>query len=76
MKTVTFDDEAYELLRGLKISPKDSFSDVVKRHFGARRATIEDTAGAWSDMTDDEVRALRARAADLLSRPKPRRSRS
>lgn len=60
MKTVTFDDEAYELLRGLKL-PGDSFSDVVKRYLGQRQRldALERTAGAWSDMTDAEVKALR-----------------
>jgi predicted CopG family antitoxin len=59
MKTVTFDDEAYEILRGLKSGPGDSFSDVVKRHFGGA-PQLEDSAGGWSDMTDGEVRRLRA----------------
>ena len=58
MKTVSFDDEAYTLLKGAKITPKESFSDVVKRHFGQRKG-LEASAGGWSDMTDEEVRRLR-----------------
>jgi predicted CopG family antitoxin len=58
MKTVTFDDEAYNLLKGAKLSPQESFSDVVKRHFGRRRSLVE-TAGAWRDMTAADARALR-----------------
>lgn len=49
MKTVTFDDEAYEILRGLKQSSQDSFSDVVKRHLGTRRS-IQESAGAWKGL--------------------------
>jgi predicted CopG family antitoxin len=62
MKTVTFDEEAYEILRHLKVGPRDSFSDVVKRHLGrlaGRKASFEDAFGGWSDMTDEEVRRMR-----------------
>lgn len=59
MKTVTFDDDAYNLLRGAKLTSQESFSDVVKRHFGRKRGILE-TAGAWKDMTNVEARALRA----------------
>lgn len=58
MKTVTFDDEAYDLLRAAKLTPKESFSHVVKRTLG-RRASWDDTAGAWSHKSADEVRRLR-----------------
>lgn len=75
MKTVTFDDEAYDLLRGLKISPKDSFSDVVKRHLGERRPSIMDSAGAWSDVTDEEVKRMREETIHMFDRPVPRRRR-
>lgn len=58
MKTVSFDDEAYNLLRGAKL-PGESFSDVVKRRFGGRRDAILATAGGWKDMSDAEAEALR-----------------
>ena len=58
MKTVTFDDDAYDILRGLKIGPKDSFSDVVKRHLGSK-PSLEESRGGWSDMTDEEAKRLR-----------------
>lgn len=72
MKTVTFDDEAYEILRGLKIGPGDSFSDVVKRYLGQRRAleVLERTAGAWKDMTDAEVRKLRRETVEVFGTTK------
>lgn len=59
MKTVTFDDEAYNLLKGAKLSPSESFSDVVKRSFGARRA-LADSAGGWRGMSAAEAKRLRA----------------
>ena len=69
MKTVTFDDEAYDILRHLKLSPGDSFSDVVKRHLGAsadKRLAFDEAFGAWSDMTDAEVRGLRERMVTMF----------
>lgn len=73
MKTVSLDDEAYNLLKGAKVSPADSFSDVVKRHFGGKRPDIWATHGAWKDMTDDEVRALREETNRALDRPRKQR---
>lgn len=64
MKTVSFDDEAYRLLKGSKL-PDESFSDVVKRLLGQRR-DLRDSAGAWSDVTDEEVRTLRDEAVDAF----------
>ena len=57
MKTVSFDEDAYNLLKGAKLSPTESFSDVVKRRFGAKRA-LADSAGGWADMTDAESKRL------------------
>lgn len=31
-KTITIEDDAYELLRSLKIGPDDSFTKVIRRH--------------------------------------------
>lgn len=64
MKTVSFDDEAYRLLKGSKL-PGESFSDVVKRLLGHRR-DLGDSAGAWSGMTDEEVEALREETLDAF----------
>ena len=58
MKTVTLDEEAYEILAALKVDTRDSFSKVVKRHF-RRSGRIRSSAGSWEDATDDEVAALR-----------------
>lgn len=69
MKTVSFDDDAYTLLKGAKLSPSESFSDVVKRHFGARRP-LADSAGGWSDMTAAEAKRLRREAVDAFGTTK------
>jgi len=58
MKTITLDQEAYEILAGLKVDARDSFSKVVKRHF-RKSCRIRSSAGSWHDVTDDEVAALR-----------------
>lgn len=58
MKTVSFDDDAYNLLKGAKVSPAESFSDVVKRMLGARRS-VTDSAGGWADMSDKEAKSIR-----------------
>ena len=67
MKTVTFDDEAYELLRAAKLTPKESFSKVVKRTFGGA-PTWKESAGGWSHWTDEDVRALRKETVDDFGR--------
>lgn len=65
MKTVSFDDEAYDILRGLKTSPKESFSDVVKKHFG-RRGGLDASFGGWSEKTAAEIARLRAETEDAF----------
>lgn len=57
MKTISLDDEAYRLLKGLKVGPQDSFSSVVKRHFGAKSG-LQASAGGWSEMPDERVERL------------------
>lgn len=65
MKTVTFDDEAYELLRSAKLTPKESFSHVVKRTLG-HKPTLDQSFGAWADMTDEEVKRLRRESVETF----------
>lgn len=65
MKTVSFDDDAYALLKGAKVSPQESFSDVVKRRFGTRRS-VADSAGGWKDMSASEARGLRKGSIDAF----------
>ncbi len=65
MVTVTLDDASYQLLKGAKISRRESFSDVVKRHFG-QRPRLAESAGAWYNVRDDEVAAMRQETTDAF----------
>ncbi len=65
MKTVSLDDKAYMLLKGAKLHPGESFSELVKRTFGLK-GSFRDSAGAWSDMTDQEVERLRRETIDAF----------
>lgn len=66
MKTVSLDDEAYNLLKGAKRSPKDSFSDVVKRHFGHKLDGIEASAGGWADVPDARIERLKRERVEVF----------
>ena len=58
MKTITLDEEAYRLLAGRKVGHRDSFSRVVKAHFG-KLGELRTSAGTWSGMGDKQVERLR-----------------
>lgn len=76
MKTVSFDDEAYELLKGAKL-PGESFSDVVKRTIGPRRGDgLEATFGAWKGRGEERMAELRRRRVEAFGTTldRPRRS--
>lgn len=72
MKTVSFDDEAYRLLRGAKRDPKDSFSDVVKRHFGHKREGIAASAGGWADVPEERIERLKRERIEIFGTTKDR----
>lgn len=72
MKTISLDDEAYRILASLKVSRRDSFSHVIKRHF-RRSGRLRSSAGAWSDVSADEVRALRQETVDAFQTAARRR---
>ncbi|NVO67783.1 antitoxin VapB family protein [Methanofollis tationis] len=40
-RTISITDEAYDLLKGLKRSERDSFSDVILRHYPGKRRLSE-----------------------------------
>jgi len=72
MKTVTLDEEAYEILASLKIDSRDSFSKLVKRHF-RKPGRIRSSSGTWADASDQEIAALRREmVASFDARPKRR----
>lgn len=73
MKTITLDDEAYRLLAGRKLGHRDSFSRVVKAHFG-KLGELRTSAGTWSDMSDREVARLRRETVEAFE-ARERRSR-
>jgi len=55
-KTITIMDDAYELL--VRNKKKDeSFSDVVRREF-SKKGSILDLAGAWSDLSDKDIKEM------------------
>lgn len=70
MKTVSLDDEAYELLRGAKTTRTDSFSSVVKRHFEGnnRKDDLEASFGSWK-ISESEAAQLRKGIRDGFQRP-------
>lgn len=70
MKTISLDEDAYDLLRGAKVSRKDSFSAVVKRHFDSRTRAedLEASFGAWT-MGDEEAGELRSSVREGFQRP-------
>ena len=74
VKTITIDMEAYEALARHK-KKGDSFSRVIKEHFGRRhtghelRAILEDLRLA-KDTIDQVDRVVRARGKSLARAPK------
>lgn len=54
-KTISVSEDAYELLKKMKLNG-ESFTETIKRL--AKRRRITDCAGLWSDVPDDEMKAL------------------
>lgn len=77
MKTVTFDDEAYDLLRSAKLTQDESFSKVVKRVLGHGEAAGRDgwdrSFGAWGDLDDAHLARLRQGSIDAFGWTAPRK---
>ena len=57
-KTVALDEESYDLLAKEKRTG-ETFSETVKR-LATRKGSILDYWGMWSEMTDHEVKDIRA----------------
>ena len=62
-------DDVYELLTKMKLK-NESFSDTIRRL--AKRRDLTDCAGAWSDVSEEEMRAFDEGLRDL--REKTRQS--
>lgn len=65
MKTISLDDEAYRVLKGLKLGPQDSFSSVVKRHFGDE-VDLRASAGGWEDVPPERIERIERERVDVF----------
>ena len=54
-KTITIDDDAYQLLSKLKRSTRDSFTKVIRRHVIAPAETCGDILEAMEQQSPPEV---------------------
>ena len=54
-KTISVSEDAYELLKKMKLNG-ESFTETIRRL--AKRRRITDCAGLWSDVPEDEMKAL------------------
>ncbi|WP_298670061.1 antitoxin VapB family protein [uncultured Methanofollis sp.] len=72
-RTISITDEAYDLLKGLKRSEKDSFSDVIVRHYPRKRKLSEvlKEIGRCDDLADsvekvsEDMRRARLREVNI-----------
>ncbi len=58
-KTISIMDDVYELLKASK-APEESFSDQIRR-LAKTKGSILEFAGAWSDMSEEEISAIKAK---------------
>lgn len=56
-KTISIMDDVYELLSTLKRS-EESFSDEIRR-LAASKGSILEFAGAWKDLSDNEIETMK-----------------
>jgi predicted CopG family antitoxin len=54
-KNISVTDDVYELLSKLKLK-NESFSDTIRRL--AKRRDLNEFAGAWQDMTQNEIQII------------------
>ena len=68
-KTITVTKEAYEKLASNK-KEGESFSELINRNF-AKKGNVKELmkfAGAWSDMSDEEVDGIKKHIKDMRKR--------
>ena len=61
-KTISVSEDAYELLKKMKLKG-ESFTQTIKRL--AKRRRLTDCAGLWSDVSKAEMEAIWASIDDL-----------
>ena len=66
-KNISLSDDAYELLRKMKMGD-ESFSDTIRRL--AKRRRLSDCAGLWANIPDDEMEAIKGSIMELRRRAK------
>lgn len=62
-KTITIMDDVYRLLRAAK-SEKESFSEVLRRKFQAKRDIME-FAGAWAKISNEEAESMKKKLRQI-----------
>ena len=71
-KTLTIMEDAYEMLARAKRGD-ESFSDVIRRL--TKKGSIMEFAGAWSDLTNEEVKRMYSAIEDSRARSRERHKR-
>jgi len=61
-KNISVTDDVYELLSKMKLK-NESFSDTIRRL--AKRRDLNEFAGAWGDMTQNEIQAFNSELHEL-----------
>lgn len=64
-KNISVTDDVYELLSKMKLK-NESFSDTIRRL--AKRRDLNEFAGAWEDMTENEIQALNSELKELRNK--------
>lgn len=64
-KNISITEDVYRLLSRMKLGG-ESFSDTIRRL--AKRSSLADCAGLWSDLPEEEVEALIGGIRDLRGR--------
>ncbi len=64
-KTVSVSEDAYELLKKMKLKG-ESFTETIRRL--AKRRRLADCAGLWSDVSEEEMEDYWGSIADLRRR--------
>jgi len=55
-KTISVSEDAYDLLKKMKLNG-ESFTETIRRL--AKRRSLTDCAGLWSDVPDEEMEAVK-----------------